>query len=183
MKDFNIHHSLWDDVSIRSNSRSFEMLLMMNEFRLQSNFSRETSTYFHFQKFESIIDQCLTTKNLNDWILICKTRSNFNHDSNHMLIEMTLNVSISETLFFEQFNWNRLNMKKFKSTLNYLLFDQSTLQSFNKIQINVYIKFVCFAITEVLNALLKDRKMKRCYDKLRWWDELMRKRIENDSRN
>jgi hypothetical protein len=72
MKDFNIHHSSWNDVTTRSNSRSFEMLLMINEFRLQFNLSRETSTYFHFQESESIIDMCLTTKNLNDRILICK---------------------------------------------------------------------------------------------------------------
>jgi hypothetical protein len=152
MKDFSIHHSSWDDVTVRSNSRSREMLLMMNEFRLQFNLSRETSTYFHFQKSESIIDICLTTKSLNDRILICKTRSNLNHDSNHMLIETILNVLINETSFFERFNWDRLNMKKFKKILNYLLFDQSTLQFFDAAQIDIYIKFVCSAITEVISA-------------------------------
>jgi hypothetical protein len=130
----------------------------MNEFRLQFNLSRNTSTYVHFQRSESIIDLCLTTKNLNDRTLICKTRSNLNHDSNHMLIETILNVSINETSFFERFNWDRLNMKKFKSIFNYLLFDQSTSQSFNKIQIDVYIKFVCFAITEVINAFISKFK-------------------------
>jgi hypothetical protein len=152
MKDFNIHHSSWNDVSIRANIRSFKILLMMNEFRLQFNLSRKTSTYFHFQRSESIINMNLTTKNFNNRILICKTRSNLNHDSNHMLIETILNVSISETSFLERFIWNRLNMKKFKNIFNYLLFDQSTQQSFNKIQINIYIKFVCFAIAEVINA-------------------------------
>jgi hypothetical protein len=132
MKDFNIHHSSWDDVSIRSNIKSFEMLFMINEFRLQFNLSRNTSTYFHFQKSKSIIDLCLTTKSYNDRILICKTRSNLNHDSNHMFIKTILNVSINETLFFERFNWDRLNMKKFKNILNYLFFDQSTSQIFNK---------------------------------------------------
>ncbi len=150
MKDFNIHHSSWDDATIRSNSKSFEMLLLMNEFRLQFNLSRETSTYFHFQKSESIIDMCLTTKSLNDRILICKTRSNLNHDSNHMFIETILNVSINETSFFEQFIWDRLNMKKFKSILNYLLFDQLTSQHLDAAQIDAYIKFVCFAIAKVI---------------------------------
>jgi hypothetical protein len=152
MKDFNIHHSSWNDITIWSNSKSFEMLFMMNEFRLQFNFSRKTSTYFHFQKSKSIIDMCLTTKNLNDRILICKTRSNLNHDSNHMFIETILNVSINETLFFKRFNWDCLNMIKFKNILNYLLFDQSTSQFFDAVQMNVYIKFVCSAITEVINA-------------------------------
>ncbi len=131
---------------------------MMNEFRLQSNLSRKTSIYFHFQKSKSIIDICLTTKNLNDRILICKTRSNLNHDSNHMFIETILNVSINETLFFERFNCDRLNMKKFKSILNYLFFDQSTSHSFNKIQINVYTEFVCSAIAKVINAFISKFK-------------------------
>ncbi len=76
----------------------------MNEFRLQFNLSREISTYFHFQESESIIDMCLTIENLNDRILICKTRSDLNHDSNHYFIEIILNISINETIFFERFN-------------------------------------------------------------------------------
>ncbi len=158
VKDFNIHHSSWDDAATRSNSRSLEMLLMMNEFRLQFNLSRKTSTYFHFQKSKSIIDMCLTTKNLNDRILICKTRFDLNHDSNHMLIETILNVSINETSSFERFNWDRLNMKKFKSILNYLLSDQSMSQLFDKTQIDVYTKFVCSAITDVIDAFISKFK-------------------------
>jgi hypothetical protein len=158
MKDLNMHHSSWNDVTARLNNKSFEMLLLMNEFRLQFKFSRNTSTYFHFQKSKSIIDMCLITKNLIDRILICKTRSNLNHDSNHMLIETTLNVSINETSFIERFNWDRLNMKKFKDILNFLLFDQLTSQSFDAAQIDVYIKFVCFAITNVINAFISNFK-------------------------
>jgi hypothetical protein len=157
MKNLNIHHSSWDDSTTRSNSRSFEMLLLMNEFRLQSNLSRRTSTYVHFQRSESIIDMCLTIKNLNDRILICKTRSDLNHDSNHFFIETILNISINETSFFERFNWDRLNMKKFKSIFNYLLSDQST-QHFDAIQIDVYIKFVCAAITKIINAFISKFK-------------------------
>ncbi len=48
MKNLNIHHSTWRNFTIRSNSKSFEMLFVMNEFRLQFNFSRKTSIYFHF---------------------------------------------------------------------------------------------------------------------------------------
>ncbi len=157
MKNLNIHHSFWNDFTTRSNIRSFEMLLLMNEFRLQFNFFKKTSTYFHFQKSKSIIDMCLTIENLNDRILICKTRSNLNHDSNHFFIETILNISISETSFLERFNWNRLNMKKFKNTLNYLLLDQS-MQFLDSIQIDVYIKFVCSAITKVINAFISKFK-------------------------
>ncbi len=152
MKNLNIHHSTWKDFTVRSNSRSLEMLFVMNEFRLQSNLSKKTSTYFHFQRSEFIIDMCLTTKNLNDKILICKTRLNLNQESNHMLIETILNISINETSFFERFNWDHLNMKKFKNIFNYFFFDQSMSQFFDKIQIDVYIKFVCSAITNVINA-------------------------------
>jgi hypothetical protein len=152
MKNFNIHDSLWDEITARANNKSFEMLLWMNEFWLQFNFSRKTSTYFYFQKLKLIIDMCLTIENLNDDILICKTRLNLNHDSNHFFIETILNISINETTFFEQFNWNRLNMKRFKSIFNYLFFDQSMSQFFDTTQIDVYIKFVCFAITNVINA-------------------------------
>ncbi len=157
MKDLNIHHSSWNDFTTRSNSRSFEMLLLMNEFRLQSNLSRKTLKYVHFQTSESIIDMCLTTESLNNRISICKTRSDLNHDSNHFFIETILNISINETFFFERFNWDRLNMKKFKNTLNYLLFDQST-QHFDATQVDVYIKFVCAAITKVISAFISKFK-------------------------
>jgi hypothetical protein len=152
MKNFNIHHSSWNDFTARSNSRLFEMLLLMNEFRLQSNLSKKSSTYFHFQKSESIIDMCLTIENLNDRILICKTSSDLNHNSNHFFIETILNISINETSFFERYNWDRMNMKKFKNIFNYLFFDQSTFQILSSTQIDIYIKFVCFAIVEIMNA-------------------------------
>jgi hypothetical protein len=48
-------------------------------------------------------------------------------------------------------------MKKFKSTLNYLLFDFSS-QFFNATQIDVYTKFVCAAIAEVINAFISKFK-------------------------
>jgi hypothetical protein len=100
MNNLNTHHSSWDEFTARLNSKLFEMLLLMNEFRLQLNLSRKTSTYFHFQKSEFIIDMCLTTENLNDRILICKTRLNLNHDSNHFFIDTILNISINEMLRF-----------------------------------------------------------------------------------
>jgi hypothetical protein len=49
-------------------------------------------------------------------------------------------------------------MKKFKDTFNYLLFDQSTSQFFNKTQIDVYIKFVCSAIAEAIDASISKFK-------------------------
>ncbi len=123
MKDFNIHYSSWKEITTRLDNKSSEILLLMNEFRLQFNLSRKTTTYFHFQKSKSIIDMCLTTENLNNRILISKTRSDLNHDSNHFFIETILNISINETFFFKRFNWDRLNMKTFKNTFNYLFFD------------------------------------------------------------
>jgi hypothetical protein len=48
MKNLNIHHSTWKKVTARSNNRFSEMLLLMNEFRLQFNLSKEISMYFHF---------------------------------------------------------------------------------------------------------------------------------------
>jgi hypothetical protein len=174
MKNLNIHHSSWEDVTARSDNKSFEMLLMMNESRLQFNLSRKTSTYFHFQRSESIIDMCLTIESLNDRILICKARFDLNHDSNHFLIETILNISISETTFFERFNWDRLNMKKFKRIFNYLLFDSSS-QFFNAVQIDVYIKSVCNAIAEVRNAFIS--KFKTCDSRHLW----IRRSVQSDT--
>jgi hypothetical protein len=132
MKDLNIHHSTWREITARSNNKFLEMLLLMNKFRLQFNLSKRIFTYVYFQESKSIIDMCLTIENFNDRILICKTRSNLNHDSNHYFIEIILNIFINETTFFERFNWDRLNMKKFKNIFNYLFLDQSISQSFNK---------------------------------------------------
>ncbi len=104
MKNLNIHHFSWDEITAWANNKSFEMLLWMNEFQLQFNLLKKTSTYFHFQKSESIIDIYLTIEDFNDRILICKTRSNLNHDSNHFFIETILNISINKTISFERFN-------------------------------------------------------------------------------
>jgi hypothetical protein len=49
-------------------------------------------------------------------------------------------------------------MKKFKDTLNYLLSNQLTSHSFDAAQIDVYIKSICFAIAEVINAFISKYK-------------------------
>jgi hypothetical protein len=100
---------------------------------------------------------CLTIKDLNDRILICKTRSDLNHNSNHVFIETILSISINETTFLERFNWDRLNMKKIKNIFNYLLLVSSS-HFFNAAQIDIYTKFVCAAIAEVISASISKFK-------------------------
>lgn len=88
----------------------------MDEFRLTSNLSRGMLTYLHFQGSEFTIDFCLTTERLTERILICKI-VDMDHNSDHMPIEITLDLSIGQCSPSKRFNWDRLNQTKFEGIL------------------------------------------------------------------
>jgi hypothetical protein len=127
MRNFNIHHSVWDDLKTRTDNRFVDFINLMNEFHLTFNLLYETITYIHFQSFEFIIDLCLIIEALATRVLICQDRLNLNHNSNHALIETILNIFIINASFIERFNWSKLNLNKFNDTLNHEFLNQLML--------------------------------------------------------
>lgn len=152
VRHFNLHHFIWEDIETRIDVKSHELISLMNKFRLTSNLSKNTLTYFYFQGFEFMIEFCLSTKRLTKQIFICKI-VDINHISDYMFIEIILDLSINQCLFSKRFSWNCFNQTKFERVLkqklsNVLLEDARSkkfdivITFFNKVIYNVIFLFV-----------------------------------------
>ena len=148
IENFNIHHSIWEDVQVKADLKASELLAIMNEFQLISNLKLEIFIFVSCKKNEITINLCLTTKELTNRIIICRIRENLNHDFDHLFIKTILNVSINTTLSKKKFCWNRLNKIKFENTLNQKL--SNTSNEANMRFLNDYIMNVCKVIIQII---------------------------------
>ena len=148
IENFNIHHSIWEDVQVKADLRASELLTIMNEFQLISNFKLEISIFVSCRENEITIDLCLTTKELTNRIIICRIRENLNHDFDHLFIETIFDVSINTISSKKKFCRNRLNKIKFENTLNQKF--SNTSNEANMRFLNDYIMNVCKIITQII---------------------------------
>ena len=148
VKNFNIHHSIWKDVQVKADLKTWKLLAIMNEFQLISNFNFEISIFVSCRKNEITINLCLTTKKLTNRIIICRIREKLNHDFDHLFIKTIFDVSINTIFSKEKFCWNRLNKIKFEDTLNQKLLNTSN--EANMRFLNDYTMKVCKVITQII---------------------------------
>ena len=152
IENFNIHHSIWENVQIKADLRASEFLIIMNEFQLISNLKLEISIFVSCKENEIIINLCLTTKELTNRIIIYRIRENLNHDFNHLFIKTILNVSINTILSKEKFCWDRLNKIRFENILNQKLWDISNVA--NTQFLDDYIMNVCKVIIQIIKIFI-----------------------------
>ena len=148
VENFNIHHSIWENVQVKADLRTSELLAIMNEFQLISNLKFEISIFVSCRENEITINLCLTTKELTNRIIICRIRENLNHDFDHLFIKTILNVSINTISSKKKFCWDRLNKVRFENTLNQKLSDISNVA--NTQFLDDYIMNVCKVIIQVI---------------------------------
>ena len=152
VENFNIHHSIWKNVQVKTDLKTSELLTIMNEFQLISNLKFEISIFVNCRENEITINLCLTTKELTNRIIICRIRENLNHDFDHLFIETIFDVSINIALSKEKFCWNRLNKIKFENTLNQKL--SNTSNETNMRFLNDYIMKICKVITQIIKIFI-----------------------------
>ena len=152
VENFNIHHSIWENVQVKADLRASELIAIMNEFQFISNLKSGIFIFVSSRENEIIINLCLTTKELTNRIIICRIRENLNHDFDHLFIETILNVSINTTFSKKKFCWNRLNKVRFEDILNQKFSDISNVA--NSQFLNDYIMNVCKVIIQVIKIFI-----------------------------
>ena len=152
VENFNIHHSIWENVQVKADLRTSELLAIMNEFQLISNLKFEISIFVSCRENEITINLCLTTKELTNRIIICRIRENLDHDFDHLFIKTILNVSINTISSKKKFCWDRLNKVRFEDILNQKLSDISNVA--NTQFLDDYIMNVCKIITQVIEIFI-----------------------------
>lgn len=94
--DFNLHHELRGGNNIRSpDTEANELIELMDDFDLTSQLPAGTITYEEGDR-RTTINLCLTTVSLVERLIRCGIDSDANHDSDHLPIVTSLDLTVTQ---------------------------------------------------------------------------------------
>ena len=119
--DFNLHHTCWGGSAVRRTEEEADDLIeIMDEFGLTSNLPTGTITYMEADR-QSTIDLSLTTIGLADRLIKCEIDEDVNHDSDHLPIVTSLDLTITRLQPKARLNWKAVDEAAFIETLRHRL--------------------------------------------------------------
>jgi hypothetical protein len=113
LKNFNLHHSLWSDVtkSIQHDATNqFLNIVQQTQFRF---IFFSNIVIWETRHFQNTIDLIFMTKNLQKEFIHCMTRSKMNQSSNHISIFTKLMIIIKRNESRRRRAWKSMNTNKF----------------------------------------------------------------------
>ena len=129
MKNFNIHHSQWNERDIKLDERNEQILNFMNEFDLKQHVFKKTRTYqFDIHYIYQIFDFCFITKKLTNKILNCRIRIDVKQNSNHYSISINLNFIIVDIDTRKFYRWKNAIFANIRNKFNELIDDLNAKQ-------------------------------------------------------
>nr|XP_036581842.1 zinc knuckle [Colletotrichum truncatum]KAF6790285.1 zinc knuckle [Colletotrichum truncatum] len=111
--DFNLHHELWGGSDIRTtDAGARELVELMDDSDLINQLPAGTITYKEGD-YSSTIDLCLLTVGLIERLIKCGIEDEVNHDSDHLPIATSLDLTIAQLQPEERRNWKALDERVF----------------------------------------------------------------------
>ncbi|CVL08851.1 uncharacterized protein FMAN_14093 [Fusarium mangiferae] len=109
--DFNLHHELWGGDRVkRADPNAAELITIMEDHYLTSNLAPGTITYEE-RDGRTTIDLCLTTPGLVDRLIRCETAADMDHDSDHLPIVTSLDLTVVQLPAKVRRNWKAIDEK------------------------------------------------------------------------
>jgi exonuclease III len=115
--DFNLHHDMWGGPDgPRREAEAEDLVELMEDFDLTSTLAPGTITYEEGSK-QATIDLCLVTLGLVDRIIRSEVDRSLDHDSDHLPIVTSLDISVKQLSREPSRNWKSVDEKRFKSAI------------------------------------------------------------------
>lgn len=115
--DFNLHYPLWGGPDVQIIEPEAEQLIaIMEEFTLYATLAPGTITYRERQA-QSSIDICFVTAGLVDRVIKSEINKELDHDSDHLPISTTLDMSVPNADKAPRKNWKRLDGETYAKAL------------------------------------------------------------------
>ena len=119
--DFNLHHPLWGGLNREvTDPESEDMIDIIGDFALHNTLSPGTTTYEEGRS-RSTIDLCLVTTGLIDKVIKSEVDRDLDHDSDHLPISTTLDLTVQCLEKRPRKDWKRLDEKMYTKTLRHSL--------------------------------------------------------------
>lgn len=147
--DFNLHHEHWGGSRVQqSDDEADELLEIMDEFSMTSHLPEGTITFEEANR-RSTIDLSLTTIGLVDRLIRCEIDESINHDSDHLPIVTSLDLTVLQLQPKTRLKWKAIDEAVFTKTLRQEL--PSLRRPRTKTALDAYVT----EITTALNAAIE----------------------------
>ena len=175
VENLNIHHSQWEDFEIRFNSRSHELLNIIDEFKLTQHVSQKTRTYIsNTYDTPQTLNLCFIFSGLINRVIHCKVRKNVEQNSDHYPISTKLDLNVIEVFKKGPLCWNKMNLNELKEAFEIkfkkLSLNLNSNRLADKNEIDKTIKGIITAIDHAVKTAVSRITIIR-QSKSKWTDE------------
>ncbi|OHE90236.1 zinc knuckle [Colletotrichum orchidophilum] len=147
--DFNLHHELWGGSNIRTpDAEAKELIELMDDLDLINQLPVGTITYMQGNGC-STIDLCLFTVGLVSRLIKCGIDDNANHDSDHLPIATSLDLTVAQLQQEETRDWKSLDATIFTKVVKRKL--PPLRRPRTKAALDRYISEIIEALTTAIN--------------------------------
>ena len=187
IENLNIHHSQWDDLEIKLDNRSHELLDIIDKFKLTQHVSQRARTYIlDTYDTSQILDLCFTTQRLVNRVLHCNVREDVEQNSNHYSVSTELNLNIAKVSTRDPLCWDKIDLSELKEIFEVKMknLNQSNLSlndMIDKNTINRITKIIVAAIDYAMKTAMSRIIISR-HSKLEWIDECKQACAETQKR-
>lgn len=115
--DFNLHHELWGGSHVpRTEAEAEDLVEIMEDYNLTNTLAPGTITYEEGGR-QTTIDLCLVTLGLVDRVIRCEVDRSLDHDSDHLPIVTSLDMSPKLLSRGPSRDWKSIDEKRFRSAV------------------------------------------------------------------
>ncbi|KAJ6437601.1 zinc knuckle [Purpureocillium lavendulum] len=148
--DFNLHHERWGGSRVRrADDEADELLEIMDDFSLTSHLPAGTITFEEADR-QSTIDLSLSTIGLVDRLTKCGIDEDINHDSDHLPIVTSLDITTTQLQPKSRLKWKAIDKAAFSKTLRQQL--PSIRRPRTKAALNSYVAEITTALMAAIEA-------------------------------
>ncbi|KAK8913464.1 hypothetical protein VCV18_011470 [Metarhizium anisopliae] len=115
--DLALHHEMWGGPNVpKTEAEAEDLVAIMEDYNLTSTLIPGTITYEEGER-QATIDLCLVTVGLADRVIRSGVDREFDHDSDHLPVVTSFDMSIKQLSREPRKNWKSIDEKKFKSVV------------------------------------------------------------------
>ncbi|KAH7563672.1 hypothetical protein BM1_00719 [Bipolaris maydis] len=152
--DFNLHHPLWGGLNREvADLESEDLIDIIGECALHNTLPPGTTTYEEGHS-QSTIDLCLVTTGLIDKVIKSEVDRNLDHDSDHLPISTTLDLTVQQLKKEPRKDWKRLDEKEYTKALRHAL--PPLRRPLTKAALNAYTGEVTAAIQNAIHKAVPE---------------------------
>jgi exonuclease III len=166
--DFNLHHPLWGGLNREvTDLESEDLIDIIGDFALYNTLPPGTVTYEEGRS-QTTIDLCLVTTGLIDKVTKSEVDRDLDHDSDHLPISTTLDLTVQRIEKKPRKDWKRLDEKLYTKTLRHSL--PPFRRPLTKTALDAYTGEVTTAIQNAISKTVPDT-LPSPYARAGWTEE------------